>query len=178
MKKIGFILIIYSFLLAALIAVIDKEIVIWQYFLPVLAIGIAGVVMVRIHVHKHHTSEDKITGRLADIETSIAAIVKNISSLSAGVDSMDTYNVRNKIDELFTEDIIKFVDARQAIAQVYGLQEYADAMSYFASEERAINRAWSASTDGYVNEVKASLQKANEYFGIVNEKIIKLKTQQ
>ncbi|MCF7955539.1 MAG: hypothetical protein K9M75_07040 [Phycisphaerae bacterium] len=175
MKIIGYLLISLGFLVAALYAVTDKELVVWKYFIPALAVGIVGVVLVRIYEHAHHTSEDKITGRMTDIETSIASIANKISSLCAGIDSMDTYHVRNEIDELFTTDIIKFVDARQAIAQVYGLQEYADAMSYFASAERAINRAWSASTDGYANEVSASLQKANEYFGIVNEKIINLK---
>ncbi|MCF7956534.1 MAG: hypothetical protein K9M75_12085 [Phycisphaerae bacterium] len=175
MKKIGYLLITAGFLVAALIAVIDTKIINWVHFIPALAVGIVGVVLVRIYEHAHRTSEDKITGRLADIETSISSIANKISSLCAGIDSMDTYHVRNEIDELFTADIIKFVDARQAIAQVYGLQEYADAMSYFASAERAINRAWSASTDGYANEVNTSLQKANEYFGIVNEKIINLK---
>ena len=175
MKKIGYLLITIGFLIAALIAVIDKNTINWMHFIPALAVGIVGVVMVRVYEHAHRTSEDKITGRLADIETSIASIATKISSLSTASNSMDTYHVRNEIDELFTADIIKFVDARQAIAQVYGLQEYADAMSYFASAERAINRAWSASTDGYKNEVSASLQKANEYFAIVNEKIINLK---
>ncbi len=175
MKRIGYILISYGFLLAALIAVINEEIVVWTYFLPALAVGIAGVVMVRVYDHRHHTSEDKITGRLADIETSMSAIVKNINSLCDSIDSQDPHLVHNKIDKMFTEDIITFVDARQAIAQVYGLQEYADAMSYFASAERAINRAWSASTDGYANEVNSSLQKAKENFGIVNDKINTLK---
>ena len=178
MKKIGYILVTVGFLIAALVSVIDKEIVNWAYFIPALGIAIAGVVMVRIYEHKHHTSEGKVTGHLTDIETSIAAIVKNLSSLCVEIKAMDTYDVRNRIDELFAEDITTFVDARQAISQVYGLQEYADAMSYFASAERAINRAWSASTDGYVNEVNSSLLKAKEYFSIVNEKIIKLKTQQ
>ncbi len=175
MKKIGYLLLTVGFLAGALIAVIDKELVNWMHFIPALAVAIAGVVMIRIYDHKHHTSEDKITGRLADLETSMSSIVKKISSLCDSIDSIDTYHVRNKIDELFTEDIMTFVDAREAIAHVYGLQEYADAMSYFASAERAINRAWSASTDGYVNEVKSSLQKAKQNFSIVNEMINKLK---
>lgn len=177
MKINGYILIIFGFLMASLTAVVVEESVVWTFFVPAMAIGIIGVVIVRVYNHRHHTCEDKITGRLADIETSIASIAANISLLCGETASMDPYHVRNKIDELFTEDIIKFVDARQAIAQVYGLQEYADAMSYFASAERAINRAWSASTDGYVNEVNTSLQKAGEYFGVVNDRITKLKTE-
>ena len=36
---------------------------------------------------------------------------------------------------------------------VFGMQNYADVMSNFAAGERYINRVWSASTDGYVDEV-------------------------
>jgi hypothetical protein len=175
MKKIGYLFITIGFLSGALIAVTDKELVNWMYFIPALAIGIAGIVMVRIHDRRHHFSEDKLTGHLADIETSMSSIVKNINSL-CDEESVDVYHVHNKIDDLFTEDMIAFVDAREAIAQVYGLQHYADMMSYFASAERAINRAWSASTDGYLNEVNSSLQKAKEHFSVVLEKINTLKS--
>ncbi len=49
-----------------------------------------------------------------------------------------------------------------------GMQRYADIMSPFANGERLLNRAWSASADGYVDEVRsciagarAELQKAS-----------------
>jgi len=43
---------------------------------------------------------------------------------------------------------------------LYGLQSYADLMSAFACGERYVNRAWSASADGYIDEVRASLDTA------------------
>lgn len=175
MKKIGYLLIAVGFLAGALIAVLDKELVNWMHFVPALVVGIAGAIMVALYERRHSSSEEKLTGHLADIETSLSGIVKNISSLCDERQSLDVYKIRNRIDELFTEDIISFVNAREAIAHVYGLQEYADVMSYFASAERAINRAWSASTDGYDDEVSVSLQKANDYFAVVLDKINKLK---
>ena len=47
---------------------------------------------------------------------------------------------------------------------LFGLQPYADIMSAFAAGERYINRVWSASTDGYVDEVKMYLTKAHDQF--------------
>jgi len=47
---------------------------------------------------------------------------------------------------------------------VFGMQNYADVMSNFAAGERYINRVWSASTDGYVDEVRMYLDRANQQF--------------
>ena len=43
-------------------------------------------------------------------------------------------------------------------------QNYADVMSGFAAGERYINRVWSASTDGYEDEVHLYLEKARMQF--------------
>ena len=47
---------------------------------------------------------------------------------------------------------------------VFGMQNYADVMSHFAAGERYINRVWSASTDGYVDEVRTYLERARDQF--------------
>jgi hypothetical protein len=38
-------------------------------------------------------------------------------------------------------------------------------MSAFAAGERYINRVWSASTDGYIDEVRSYLERATQQFG-------------
>ncbi len=48
--------------------------------------------------------------------------------------------------------------------QQYGLQAYADIMSSFAAAERYLNRCWSASADGYVDEVHTYLDRAAAQF--------------
>ena len=52
----------------------------------------------------------------------------------------------------------------------FGLQAYADVMSDFASAERYLNRAWSASTDGYIDEVMRSLDRSREQFLAASER--------
>jgi len=47
---------------------------------------------------------------------------------------------------------------------MHGLQAYADVMSSFAAGERYLNRVWSASADGYIDEVNAYMEKAQAQF--------------
>jgi len=51
----------------------------------------------------------------------------------------------------------------------FGLQAYADIMSAFAAGERYINRVWTASADGYVDEVMSYLDKAQRQFAEARE---------
>jgi len=48
-------------------------------------------------------------------------------------------------------------------------------MSCFAAGERYLNRVWSASADGYIDEVNAYLDKAQAQFADSLEKIRQLK---
>ena len=42
-------------------------------------------------------------------------------------------------------------------------------MSEFAAGERYLNRVWSASTDGYIDEAHTYLDKARDQFAHANE---------
>ncbi|HMB54361.1 MAG TPA: hypothetical protein VKU40_13665, partial [Thermoanaerobaculia bacterium] len=57
-----------------------------------------------------------------------------------------------------------FAEARESIAYRYGLAAYGEVMSHFASGERYLNRVWSASTDGYIDEAHDYLVRAKEQF--------------
>ena len=60
---------------------------------------------------------------------------------------------------------------------VFGLQNYADVMSAFAAGERYINRVWSASTDGYIDEVRSYLDRATQQFREARTLFAKLQQQ-
>ena len=60
-------------------------------------------------------------------------------------------------------DLGEFVDARETMIPRLGMQAYADVMSAFATGERQINRAWSASVDGYVDEVRVCVADAHAH---------------
>ena len=176
MKQIGFILITVGFLAGSLAAIVDLDHVRWGYFVAAIVVGVAGVFVARSGHHKLHKSEEKLSENIRFVETSIANIVRSINTLSSEKQSINTYDVRFRIDELFMEDLARFVDARESIGHVYGLAAYGDVMSRFAAGERYLNRVWSASADGYIDEVNTYIEKAREQFTDCFNKIQACKT--
>ena len=69
------------------------------------------------------------------------------------------------VERLTPTDLTVFVDNRESISHAFGLQAYANVMTHFAAGERYLNRCWSASTDGYVDEIHDYLSRARQQFG-------------
>lgn len=164
MKWIGFLMVTVGFVGAALASVVDQSAIQWMWYIPALAVGVAGVVMIRIDHARQHKTEHHVAANIETIEGSLTRIAANIDKLNADKHSIDTYDVRHKIDELFMDDLEQFVDARQSIVHRYGLTAYGEIMGSFAAGERYLNRVWSASADGYIDEVNEYLQKAKDQF--------------
>ncbi|MDY0356782.1 MAG: hypothetical protein RBR19_12945 [Sedimentisphaerales bacterium] len=153
-----------GFIIASLAAVVDEDMVKWLWYVPALALGIAGVVVIRTHVARRTKADHHVAANIETIEASLGRIAANIDRLNADKHAIDTYDVRHRIDELFADDLETFVDARQSIAHRHGLAAYAEVMTAFAAGERYLNRVWSASADGYIDEVHAYLAKAKDQF--------------
>jgi hypothetical protein len=144
------------------------------WYIPAIGLGVAGVATIRIDDVRQSKTEHHVTANIETVETSLARIADNIIKLNSDKHSINTYDMRYRIDELFLEDLAMFVDARESITHRYGLSAYADVMSCFAAGERYLNRVWSASADGYIDEVNAYLDKAREQFVESLEKIRQL----
>ena len=175
MKALGYFLITVAFLGGSLTAVVDETDVPWGWFALAMVAGAAGVALVYLATRAHRESGEKREAGMTDLHESLGAIAENIANLNAEKESINTYDVRHRIDELFPDDITRFVGARECIAHVHGLQAYGDIMSYFAAGERYLNRVWSASADGYIDEVYAYLDKARHQFQEAKEKLAALK---
>ncbi len=164
MKRPGFLLITLGFLAASYATVLHASEVNWGLFIPSVMIAVVGVVMARIGSRRIAYHVDTVASNINDIDTSLGRIVETVGMLNRERDNIHTYDMRHKIDDLLVEDLNIFVDARETIATKYGLHEYADIMSHFAAGERYINRVWSCSADGYIDEVHAYLAKAEDQF--------------
>lgn len=176
MKKSGYLLITVAFLAGAYLTSLDPEKVMWQYFIPVVIVGFIGVTVIKISNKKATHTEERFTKNLSDIESSINNIVEKLTQLNSHKAEINTYDMRHKIDELLIDDLNTFVDARETIGHAFNLQTYADIMSNFAGGERYLNRTWSASADGYIDEVNESLEKALNQFKEAKEKLDTVKT--
>lgn len=152
--------VIAAFIGGAFIAVLDAGSVDWAFFLPVIGAGVAGVVVLKASTHAAARAASVLTANRRVLNDSLHAIVLNLEELNGRREKVPTYEMRFEIDRLFRDDLTAFADARDSLKHIFGLKAYAEVMSSFAAGERYLNRVWSASTDGYVDEVLVYIEKA------------------
>jgi len=168
-KSLGYILITIGFLVSSYFSVIHAEQVQWSIVVPGLLVGLAGVAMVQLSIRGQSKAVDAVRTNLDKLEGSLQRIVENITQLNASKESINVYDVHDRIDELFMVDLDTFVENRESIGHAFGLQAYADVMTHFATGERYLNRCWSASADGYIDEVHTYLTRAENQFTLALE---------
>ena len=163
-KTITLFIIMMSFLIGAFIAVLDPTQINWSWFTPVLATGLVALYIYRRAHHGEAKSSHRLSGNLQILDTSLTNILGNLEKINSDTANLPVYETRFEIDHLLREDLNNFANARESMKHIFGLQGYADVMSAFAAGERYINRVWSASTDGYVDEVHSYLERATQQF--------------
>jgi len=164
MKKTGFILIAIGFLLGSVISVTDAVIVNWVNYSIAFLVCLTGVAIIRYANARHTKSDMAIAENMQNVRISIENIDKNMKILQERSLNINVYDILKVIDELFPDEINTFVESRKSIAYAYGLQAYADVMNHFAAGERYLNRVWSTSADGYIDEANIYIEKSGEQF--------------
>ncbi len=176
MRMLGIVLMMAGFFTAAFFSVriadskgLEWETIEWTWYGIAFAVGAVGVVMIRVSAHTDKTQTHKVDADLRVMSETMGRLVSNLSDLNARYDSVDVYTIHQWIDAELAGDLADFAEARESLIPLYGLQRYADLMTQFAAAERLINRSWSASADGYVDEVRISLERAGSLLGRANE---------
>ncbi len=165
MRALGYLLITAAFLAGSVVAVQTEENHIeWSWFLPAFAVGVVGVVLARVGTQREARHETKLAGDLETLTGSLERLVDNLERLSAEDNKANPYRVHGRIDELLRDDLANFADARESIGHIFNLAAYADVMNAFAAGERYVNRVWSASIDGWIDELEEYLGRAKEQF--------------
>ena len=176
MNKFGMLLIMLSFVSGAFLTSLDATQMMWQYFIPALLVGFIGLVMVKYHHRKAARADHKLDDDLNTMDKCLHNIVANLQQLYDQKEDLPTFEARFEIDKRFRDDLNQFAEIRDSLRHLFGLQKYADIMSAFAAGERYVNRVWSASTDGYVDEVKTYIEKAFRQFTEAQNKFVEAKT--
>jgi hypothetical protein len=169
MKALGYILITAGFLAGTYYSTIHTDEVPWSIVAPCLLLGLFGVALVQLAIHGQSKAVDTVRTNIDKLVDSLACIVDNITQLDADKENINVYDVHSRIDALFMADLDIFVDNRESIGHAYGLQAYANVMTHFATAERYLNRSWSASADGYIEEVHTYLARAKNQFTLALE---------
>jgi hypothetical protein len=167
-------MIMLAFLGGAFIAVLDPVTVNWTRMGGVLALGAVGLILYRQAHHQEASAGHRLSGNMQLLGESLAKVLANLERMCEDKTSLPVYEARFEIDRLFREDLNNFANARETMVHVFGMQNYAEVMSAFAAGERYINRVWSASTDGYEDEVHRYLDKARDQFEEANSLFKKL----
>jgi len=161
MKTIGSILLALGFLAGTFTAVAHEDHVDWLYYGLCIACMLAGMVLLR-------TSRKEAAARAGDqhsrdvetLKSCLANLIDKARAFEGAADDESQLGIHERIDAELMADIHDFVEARESMIPRLGMQSYADIMSPFANGERLLNRAWSASVDGYVDEVRTCVTAA------------------
>lgn len=151
-----------GFLAAAFITTRQLDAVNWGLYVPAAMVGIAGVVILRRTAGHAASHSETVRENLSALQTSLGRLVTNLGILNRDREKIHVYDVHERIDSELAEDLVSFAEARESMIHGIGLQEYAQVMDHFARAERAVNRAWSASADGYIDEVWTYLGLAEQ----------------
>ena len=177
-KVVGQVLLWAGFFGAAFLTVLKTEVdgskwstVPWLGYVIFMAVGIAGVVLLRIASAASETNSQRVEAEYSTVTDSLNALLDRIASLREQLGSLKPLEIVDFIDGQLAEPFANFADARNALTRRFGLQGFADVMTQFASGERFVNRSWSAAADGYVNEVASSLERAEGHLIKANELI-------
>lgn len=163
MKVIAYLLLAGGFLTGAYATALDVRSVDWTLFGFAAIAAIGGVIMAKRANRAHATSGTVLETNRNELNESIGNIVRDLGTMNDGPGAKGE-ELRRWIDEQLRPDLRRFVDARQSMVHLFGLQTYADIMSEFAAGERYINRVWTSSADGYDAEAATYLDRAAEQF--------------
>ena len=181
MKILGKILLWIGFLSGSLAAVFEvndatnlKLTVPWFIVsMIVVSIGIAMIWGSRI---AESAADESTVGSVDVLRTSISNLVSHSAELNKIQDQLAPSEIVKNIDDRCAIDFQEFADSRKSIIPIHGLSTYADVMTQFAAGERAMNRAWSAAADGYIDEVRTCLAKSHEHLSATRDLLNALKT--
>lgn len=164
MKAAGLLLLMASFLAAAFAAMIDARTVPWQWFLPAFIAGAVGVAMVRRAERQTRRSAALQSAHEGRSEECLGRVIQGLEAMLSGAQPVPPWEYRFEIDRRFREDLATFAESRYSLADLYGLAAFAEVMGAFAAGERYLNRVWSASADGYLDEARIYLERSLEQF--------------
>ena len=166
-RVVGHVLLWLGFLAGAFVAVRSVEVeaapwstISWPAYGVAMFVAVVGVVVLRTTKTAVGVASAEEAGAIDQLEAILARLQSTVENWSGQSDEINVYDFHGMIDETLAEDLGQFADLREAMIPEFGLDHYARIMTEFALAERTLNRTWSASADGYVDEVRTCLARA------------------
>ncbi|MCA9618361.1 MAG: hypothetical protein KC731_05050 [Myxococcales bacterium] len=163
LKLYGSVALALGFLFGSYFAVEQSHAVSWTRYGIAFVVTAVGAVLLRVAQSRSGGEEHKVAADITTIGRTLDTLVTRVSAMNASKTEADVFGVSQRIDDECVDTINEFVEAREALIHRHGLELYAELMNEFARGERALNRAWCASADGYVDEVNLCLERAESH---------------
>jgi hypothetical protein len=132
----------------------------WRFYIGAVVVGCIGVVILQVTARSAGTQSHKLDEDMQTLTQTLNRVLEKLDAMIVERETVSVFAIHEWIDRELAVDLGKFADARKAMMHRFGLPAYAGIMTEFATAERSINRAWSASADGYIDEVWLSLDRA------------------
>lgn len=149
---------------AAFAAVRLSDAVEWPLFALGFACAILGTVGMRVVRRRDAARETRTDAEVETLLGEMGMLRRGLATLVSNLRDADVYEVHRRIDAELLSPLEAFAEARESIRDHFGVDAFAQVMDPFAVGERALNRAWSASADGYIDEVRTAMGRAERSF--------------
>ena len=147
----------------------------WVWYTLAAVVCFVGVVLLHASRRTATQKSEKSAASLTEITEALERAIGKVAKLSAVASKVAPSKIVTGIDDEIADDLRIFADGRDSMTTEYDLTVFADVMSPFAAGERAINRAWSAAADGYIDEASDCLQRGHEMLMSAREELKKAK---
>ena len=146
----------------------------WVYYGISAGVCFIGVVLIQVQRQSKQVQSESNLASIGQLVVALENAAVGIQSVHKDLESVPPSHTVAAIDDQIVPHLINFADNRDAISNEFGLSVFADVMTDFAAGERAVNRCWSASADGYLDESDTCLKRASE---MIQSALTKLKQQ-
>lgn len=143
----------------------------WFWYSIAAAACFAGVVLLHASRRTATQKSEQSAASLNEITAALERAILRTRELAKDSLSLAPSKIVARIDDELADDLRTFADGRESMVTEHGLTLFADVMSPFAAGERAINRAWSAAADGYLDEATDCLERGCQMLSDAREEL-------
>ncbi|RMH04333.1 MAG: hypothetical protein D6702_03405 [Planctomycetota bacterium] len=135
----------------------------WGLLIAGLAATVAGGLALRA-LQRRRIAAGAAGGGLAPagLAAALTEIQREVQSLAAAAAGLGPAELAARIDPILSGPCFELGSRNEAYARLLGAEAFARVWSGFAVAERLLARAWSMATDGFPEEARAELPRAEE----------------
>lgn len=134
----------------------------WLWYGLSAMVCFGGVVMIQVNKKSSVETENKKLASLDELKGKLMASIKATGAIHKAIETLPPSKIVERIDSELSPLLHEFAENRDRLTAEFDLSVFADVMTNFAAGERAVNRAWSAAADGYLDEVSDCLTRATD----------------